>query len=116
MCVERPLVGLIIGNILGARERNNPDINWVPALAVQMRAQVKQTGVTCKMVTPNIIDQDITPAQVSKAQKEDASLRIVKNRCEVKETIGKAFFYQRMIYCTGNLAHQMLSMEGYSCN
>ena len=33
LCVEKPLVGLIIGNILGARERNNPDINWVPALA-----------------------------------------------------------------------------------
>ena len=32
LCVEKPLVGLIIGNIPGARERNNPDINWVPAL------------------------------------------------------------------------------------
>ena len=39
LCVENSLVGLIIGNIPGARERNNPDINWVKALAVQTRAQ-----------------------------------------------------------------------------
>ena len=39
LCVEKPLVGLIIGNIPGARERNNPDISWVSALAVQTRAQ-----------------------------------------------------------------------------
>ena len=31
LCVEKPSVGLIVGNIPGARERNNPDINWVPA-------------------------------------------------------------------------------------
>ena len=38
MC-GKTLVGLIIGNIPGARERNNPDINLEPALAVQTRAQ-----------------------------------------------------------------------------
>ena len=68
LCVEKPLVGLIIGNIPGARERNNPDINWVPALAVQTRAQAKREGVTSKLKTPSIIDRTITPAQVSKAQ------------------------------------------------
>ena len=52
LCVEKPLVGLIIGNIPGARERNNPDINWVPALAVQTRAQAKREGVTRKLKTP----------------------------------------------------------------
>ena len=43
MC-GKTLVGLIIGNIPGARERNNPDINLVPALAVQTRAQAKREG------------------------------------------------------------------------
>ena len=38
LCVAKSLVGLIIGNITGARERYNPDIKWVPALAVQTRA------------------------------------------------------------------------------
>ena len=90
LCVEKPLVGLIIGNIPGARERNNPDINWVPALAVQTRAQAKREGVTSKLKTPNIIDRTITPAQVSNAQNDDVSLTTTRSRCEANETIGKA--------------------------
>ena len=73
LCVEKPLVGLIIGNIPGARERNNPDINWVPALAVQTRAQAKREGVTSKLKTPSIIDITINPEQVSNAQKDPLS-------------------------------------------
>ena len=95
LCVEKPLVGLIIGNIPGARERNNPDINWVPALAVQTRAQAKREGVTSKLKTPSIIDRTITPAQVSKAQKDDVSLTTTRSRCEANETIGKATFFRR---------------------
>ena len=95
LCVEKPLVGLIIGNIPGARERNNPDINWVPALAVQTRAQAKREGVTSKLNTPSIIDININPEQVSKAQKEDVSLTTTRSRCEANETIGKATFFKR---------------------
>ena len=95
LCVEKPLVGLIIGNIPGARERNNPDINWVPALAVQTRAQAKREGVTSKLKTPSIIDRTITPAQVSKAQKDDVSLTTTRSQCEATETIGKATFFKR---------------------
>ena len=95
LCVEKPLVGLIIGNIPGARERNNPDINWVPALAVQTRAQAKREGVTSKLKTPSIIDRTIIPAQVSKAQKDDVSLTTTRSRCETNETIGKATFFKR---------------------
>ena len=95
LCVEKPLVGLIIGNIPGARERNNPDINWVPALAVQTRAQAKREGVTSKLKTPSIIDRTITPAQVSKAQKDDVGLTTTRSRCEANETIGKATFFKK---------------------
>ena len=95
LCVEKPLVGLIIGNIPGAREQNNPDINWVPALAVQTRAHAKREGVTSKLKTPSIIDININPEQVSKAQKEDVSLTTTRSRCEANETIGKATFFKR---------------------
>ena len=92
LCVKKTLVGLIIGNIPGARERNNPDINWVPELAVQTRAQTKREGVTSKLKTPSIIDRTITPAQVSNAQKDDFSLPTTRSRCEANEIIGKATF------------------------
>ena len=95
LCVEKPLVGLIIGNIPGARVRNNPDINWVPALAVQTRAQAKQKGVTSELKTSNIKDRTITPAQVSNAQKNDVSLMTTRSRCVANETIGKAIFFKK---------------------
>ena len=95
LCVEKPLVGLIIGNIPGARERNNLDINWLPALAVQTRAQAKREGVTIKLKTPSIIDRTITPAQVSKTKKDDVSLTTTRSRCEANETIGKATFLKK---------------------
>ena len=95
LCVEKPLVGLIIGNIPGARERNNPDKNWVPAVAVENGAQARREGVTNKLKIPSSIDRTITPAQVSKAQKDDVSLTTTRNRCEANETIGKATFFKR---------------------
>ena len=95
LCVEKPLVGLIIGNIPGARERNNPDINWVPAVAVQTRAQARRERVTNKLKTPSIIDVNLNPEQVSKAQKDDVSLTTTRSRCEANETIGKATFFKR---------------------
>ena len=81
LCVEKPSVGLIIGNIPGALERNNTDINWVPALAVQTRSQAKREGVTNKLKTPSIIDRTITPAQVGNAQKDDVSLTTTRSQC-----------------------------------
>ena len=95
LCVEKPLVGLIIGNIPGARERNNPDINWVPALAVQTRTQAKREGVTSKLNTPSIMDITINPEQVSNAKKDDVSLTTTRSRCEANETIGNATFFKK---------------------
>ena len=40
--MENPLVDVIIGNIPGARDAHEPNMNWVPALAVQTRSQAKQ--------------------------------------------------------------------------
>ena len=40
--MEKPLVAVIIGNIPVARAAHNPNIIWVPALAVQTRTQAKQ--------------------------------------------------------------------------
>ena len=41
LCMKNPLVDVIIGNIPGARNAHDPDINWVPVLAVQTRVQHK---------------------------------------------------------------------------
>ena len=42
ICMDNPLVDVIIGNIPGARDAHDPNMNWVPALAVQTRSQTNQ--------------------------------------------------------------------------
>ena len=43
LCMENPLVDVIIGNIPGTRDAHDPNINWVPALAVQTRSKSQTT-------------------------------------------------------------------------
>ena len=51
--MENPLVNVILGNIPGARDVQSPDNNWVPALAVQTRAQARQTTPQTVNGTPS---------------------------------------------------------------
>ena len=95
LCLENPLVDLIVGNIPGARERTDPDINWVPTLTVQTRAQSRQLDQSETLKTPEIISQGITPAQICNAQKEDPSLKIIKTMCDSNEVRGKASFFKK---------------------
>ena len=62
---------------------------------MQTRAQTKGEGVTSKLKTPSILDRTITPAEVSKSQKDDVSLTTTRSRCEANETIGKATFFKK---------------------
>ena len=62
---------------------------------MQTRAQAKREGVTSKLKTPSIMDRNITPAQVSRAIKNDVRLTTTRSRCEANETIGKATFLKK---------------------
>ena len=95
LCVEKQLVDLIIGNITGARERNKPDIDWVPTLAVQSRTQKKQEGTHVSMKTPEIVIQEVTPDPIRKAQNEDQSLKVMKARCEAKKCLKNASYFMK---------------------
>ena len=69
LCMENPLFDVIIGNIPGVRDVHDPNINWVPVLAVQSRSEAKQPEQTeTTLKTPNIIDRDISPQQIKEAQ------------------------------------------------
>ena len=58
LCMENPLVKVILGSIPGARDTQNPDRKWVPALAVKTRAQAKQREQSkSPLRTPNISHQ-----------------------------------------------------------
>ena len=67
-----PLVEVVLGNIQGVRDSQNPDSNWVPALAVQTRAQAKQKDQSkSQLRTPSIVSSDITPDQIRASQVSD---------------------------------------------
>ena len=111
---KKLLTGLILGNIPSALERNNEDINWVPALAVQTRTHAKQEGVTSKLNTPDIIDQIITPVQVSNAQKYVVSLRTTRSRCESNECyeMDKTYIFMFEILKPGGQLWANTAFEG----
>ena len=98
LCMENPLVDVIIGNIPGARNAYDPNMNWVPALAVQTRSQAKlpkQTKTSLK--TPNIIDRDISPQQIKEAQVNDPTLARIRKACDESEVKGNALsFFAKM--------------------
>ena len=113
LCLENPLVDLIVGNIPSARERTDPDNSWVPTLAVQTRAQSRQLDQSETLKTPKIIGQGIAPAQICSAQKEDPRLKIIKTMCTLMKLEVKLHSLRRMIYYTGSSVHPMLSVVGY---
>ena len=70
-------------------------VDYSSRVVPEVKAQAKREGITSKLKTPSIIDRTITPAQVSKAQKDDVSLTTTRSRCEANETIGKATFLKK---------------------
>lgn len=69
LCMENPLIAVTIGNIPRAMDAQDPDINWVPVLVVQTRAQAKQSEqIKISLTTPSIIDRDSSPQQIKEAK------------------------------------------------
>lgn len=69
LCMENPLIDVTIGNIPRAMDAQDPDINWVPVLVVQTRAQAKQSEqIKISLTTPSIIDRDSSPQQIKEAK------------------------------------------------
>ena len=96
LCIENPLVDVIIDNIPGARDAQEPDINWVPIFAVQTRAQTKQSEqLKSSLRTPSIIEGDISPQQIKEAQVNDPSLARIRKACEEPEVKGNVKFSRK---------------------
>ena len=92
--MENLLVDVIIGNIPEARDVHDPNMNWVPALAIQTRSRAKQPEQTkTSPKTPNIIDRDISPQQIKEAQVNEPILaRIRKLAKNQKLKVMLSFF------------------------
>ena len=93
--MENRLVEVILGNIPGARDVQNPDSNWVPALAVQTRAQAKQREQSkSQLRPPNIVSSDITPNQIRASQVSDPTIARICTACEEEVIKGNTKYFK----------------------
>ena len=108
-----------MGNIPGTRDAQNPDSNWVPALAVQTRAQAKQREQSkSPLRTPNIVSSDITPNQIRASQVSDPTLARIRTACEeeVIEGNAKYFFLKKLNIYIDCIVPLRWKMVGYLCS
>ena len=86
LCMDNPVYDLIIGNVAGAREPNDPDPHWSPskhvsispdcdiANAVETRAAAKKKSKPPKPLHVSSPIADVSRTEFVKAQHEDSSL------------------------------------------
>ena len=87
LCMKTPLYDLILGNLPGVREPDNPDPHWkpppVPTCAVQTRAQAKQDSRPFRpLKTPHPMQDIVTPTELKEAQQKDDTLRKLREHAE----------------------------------
>ena len=79
MCMESPIYDLIIGNISGARDPQDPNPDWdkpVLVQAVTTRAQEKKDAMTTRPLTvPDAFEDASSTAMLKEEQHKDASLQ-----------------------------------------
>ena len=92
--MKNPLVKVILGNIPGTKDAQNPDSNWVPALAVQTRAQAKHLEQSkSPLRTPNIVISGINADQIRASQISDPTLARIRTACDEKVIKGNSKYF-----------------------
>ena len=84
-CMETPLYDVIVGNIPGAREPNDPDPSWEVS-AVQTRNQRKQQQKPYpSLKVPEVMSQVVSIEEIREAQLADESLSKIRQLAEKGE-------------------------------
>ena len=84
MCLREPLFDLIIGNIRGAKNPNDPDLNWRIAAATIAGAQAQQEGILKPLKVKEVTSQySVTKEELCRMQSEDEDLKPIADKKEV---------------------------------
>ena len=76
LCVQEPVADLIIGNITGAREADNPDPEWKLAAAAIIRARARQGDNVKALKVKEISSRfSVSREELCKLQSEDDELK-----------------------------------------
>ena len=81
LCVQEPVADLIIGNITGAREADNPDPEWKLAAAAITRMRARQ-GDNVKALNAKEISSrfSVSREELCKLQSEDDELKAISKK------------------------------------
>ncbi|XP_071493976.1 uncharacterized protein [Diadema antillarum] len=105
LCMKTPLYDLILGNLPGVREPDNPDPDWtatpMPVGAVQTRAQAQRDGKPFRPLrTPHPMEDIVTPTALKEAQQKDETLHRLRELADTRsEKVSRnnglsSFFYK----------------------
>ncbi|XP_071479832.1 uncharacterized protein [Diadema antillarum] len=89
LCMKTPLYDLILGNLPGVREPDNPDPDWtatpMPVGAVQTRAQAQRDGKPFRPLrTPHPMEDIVTPTALKEAQQKDETLHRLRELADTR--------------------------------
>ena len=83
-CLSDPIYDLIIGNVPGAREAENPDPSWQEASAVITRSQAKKSGQHTPLKVPSASESPVVDREkLIQLQREDGSLKKYWDRDDI---------------------------------
>ena len=92
LCVQEPVfANLIIGNITGAREADNPDPEWKLAAAAITRAQARQ-GDNVKALNVKEVSSrfSVSREELGKLQSEDDELKAFSKKKRILRSMGSS--------------------------
>lgn len=131
-CMKEPVYDLILGNIDGVRNQNDPDLQWCKIeerndcchvlQAVQTRAQKKKENQGMKKLNvTGLVDADLTLNQMKQLQMEDTSLNVYhdhaasgrKKRSVITLRLGLASIED---CCTDTIIQQRLVIQNILSN
>ena len=83
-CLSDPIYDLIIGNVPGAREAENPDPSWQEASAVITRSQAKKSDQHTPLKVPSASESPVVDREkLIQLQREDESLKKYWDRDDI---------------------------------
>ena len=84
-CLSDPIYDLIIGNVPGAREAENPDPSWQEASAVITRSQARKSGQHTPLKVPSASESPVVDREkLIQLQREDKSLKKYWDRDDIQ--------------------------------
>ena len=88
-CMEKPIYDLIIGNISGARESNDPDLLWTTNVVTRQQAKNRLKPYKPLKVPKPVLGQ-ASPTEIRQAQQDDITLTRIRGYVEAGKTWSKS--------------------------